>query len=195
MELDSALQIRDRESRRDSLNQFVSLVRDGQYRLSAHDTQALYHGLFEQDDQLCYVAIWNLLEHAPTNESVATTARKILSDVEALCRGQAITHLLKSEVDTQDQYLTAYSNDPDPEVQDAIARFLMPNDQRSAVRHWMNALDSPNITHDLAETIPYSLASAVDSSDLPILASKADAAGPGSLWDIVASLAHRRLNS
>lgn len=191
----------DRGRRRDRLSALIISVRKGEYRISPEEAEALYKAQLEEAkrpgefDGLMYRILWHLLQYSPPYETLKKVAGHLLANPKTLCRGCAIYYLLHHYPDLQEELLKKHQDDPDPEVQDEIARFFIPKDKKQAIEHWEKALGSNNLSHELAETIPQSIALYGDMEDCQRYEALDRRLGGRTIWGIIASLIRKRLES
>ncbi|NJD10277.1 MAG: hypothetical protein FIB01_07470 [Gemmatimonadetes bacterium] len=161
----------DGTRRRDRLSHVVIRERHGEYRLTPADSKALYEAMLAVGNQpvfdgLLFRVSWRLLAVAPAYPPLKKMAEFMIGQPEMLCRGDAFQHLLFAYPDERATLVAQYSDDPDPYVQDAIARHYAAGRPRDAIRHWERAAETTPLSHELSETLPVCLAEYGDESDL-----------------------------
>jgi hypothetical protein len=182
----------DEDSRLDRLSEMVYKARQAQFHPTEEDARVLQAALRKETDRLLFVCMWNLLEYAPAQDEAKELAGRVLAEPEALGRGHALVYLLQNYPEERDRLETEYNQDEDPQVQDALARFLALSRPRDALTHWIRVLESPNLTHELSETTPFFIASVAERSDLGRFEKMAREHGTRSLWGITAELIRQK---
>ncbi len=189
----------DRERRRDKLSALIVSVRKGDYKISLEEAEALYKAQLEEAkrpegfDGLMYRTIWSLIQYCPPYETLRKISGHQLANPRTICRGCAIHYLLNNYPDLQEELLKKHQDDPDPEVQDEIARFLLQKDKRQAIEHWEKALMSNNLSHELAETIPQCIAYFADMEDYKRYEELSQRFGGRTIWGIIAMLIKKKM--
>lgn len=188
-----------RERRRDKLSALIVAIRKGEYEISLDEAEALYRAQLEEArrpeefDSLMYRIIWRLLQYSPPWETLRKVSGNLLSNPRTICRGCAIYYLLKNYPESVEGLLIKHQDDPDPEVQDEIARYLITRDKRRAIEHWEKALESNSLPHELAETIPQSIAYFADGEDLKRYEELDRRFGGRTIWGMIAQLIRKRI--
>jgi hypothetical protein len=194
----------DRETRCDQLSRLIRAVRRGEHLISSAEATALYDAQVAEArreifDGQTYDRLWALLEHAPAYARLHTLAHFMLERPDMGWRGAAIRYLLRRYPAERDQLLRAFDSDPNLEVQDAIASVQVEDDPPAAIDRWERLLSGPGITHELAETVPWKIAYAYESSDVAAALTRYRdfdmRSGGRSVWGTVAAVLERRLES
>lgn len=189
----------NRERRRDKLSALYISVSGGDYKISPEEAEALFKAQLEEAkrsgefDGLTYRIIWKLLQYSPPWETLRKTANHLLANPRTICRGCAIFYILNNYPEVVEELLKKHQDDPDPEVQDEIARYLVNRDRRRAIIHWEKALCSDSLTHELAETIPQALAFFGDKDDLQKYEEWDRRLGGRTIWGIIALLIRKKM--
>ncbi len=191
----------NREKRRDMLSALLVAVRKGEYIISLEEAESLYRTQLEEAkrpgefDGLMYRIIWRLLQYSPPWETLRKVAGHLLKNPRTICRGSAIHYLLHSYPDLVEEILKLHQDDPDPEVQDEIARYLVTKDKKRAIEHWEKALGSKDLPHELAEAIPQSIAYFATEEDCERYEELDRRLGGRTIWGIIVFLIRKRSNS
>ncbi|MCX8117644.1 MAG: hypothetical protein N3G78_06930 [Desulfobacterota bacterium] len=196
-----ALSEPNRYLRRDKLSALIVAVRKGEYKLSLDEAKALYQAQLEEAkrpgefDGATYQSLWHLLKYSPPWETLKKVTGHLLANPRTICRGFALYYLLNNYPEMAEELLKKHQDDPDPEVQDEIARFLVKKDKRRAIEHWEKALGSDRLPHELAETIPQAIAYFSEKEDLQRYEEWDRRLGGRTIWGVIASLIKERLET
>src|SRR5690606_19381042 len=114
-----------------------------------------------------YDRLWALIPYCPPHPKLEELALIMLGNPSMGYRGEALTYLVEAYPEKHGGLLQKYDQDPSPRVQDAIARQEVLTNPAAAVRRWERIMNRSDLPHDLAETVPASIAYAVDVSELP----------------------------
>jgi hypothetical protein len=193
-ELELSLQEADPDARLDRLSRLVSGARSGGYQVSEADADQLLEALAAEEDDFLRVVLWELMEFAPPNPRLEALALGTLEDPAADSRGEALSYLLRSYPNVREGLLKRFDADPDPFVQDALARFVVSADPRRAWRHWLKVLESPEIPDVLGEVVPLGMASLSTAEDWKVLQNRAKHEGEDSIWRVTADLTKEHLS-
>jgi hypothetical protein len=193
-ELELTLQEADPDARLDGLSRLVSGARSGRYQVSEADADRLLDAFSTEGDDFLRLVLWELLEFATPNLRLQTLALRTLEDPAADNRGEALSYLLRSYPNVGAGLLERFDADPDPFVQDALARFVVSADPRRAWRHWLKVLESPEIPDVLQEVVPLGIASLSTAEDWQVFQDRAGHAGDDSIWRVTADLTKKQLS-
>jgi hypothetical protein len=161
----AATRVSDPEERLDRLSSLVWKVRSGDRVLTSADATALVSALSEEDDEFLRMILWELIEYAPADPELRALAEHTVANHDVDCRGEALSYLLRQYPSRADSLVQQYAEDQDPYVQDAIARFLEPEDTRGALRHWEKVLSMPEVPQELADQVPIRMVFASSGSE------------------------------
>lgn len=185
--------------RNDMLSAVIYAILAQDYFISGDEVDDVLDTLFSETQQSSEVdgtfirLCWRILEHAPTNDRLKRVATTVLEHPRSLCRREALRYLLGHYPDQQAVLLKRWENDPDPYVQDGLAKFLAQQAPVQALVHWKRILEQGVIPHDLAESTPSFIAHYATERDLPELDAKDQQLGGDSLWGLAAYQLRERL--
>jgi len=153
----------DRERRRQNLTVLIVEVRNRRRRLAQAEGTALFRAWREEAvrpgiDGLTYHKLWLLLEHSPAVEEFTPFAQRIMEDQSLSYRGSAASYLLHAYPEQRDAFIARYDQDPDPEVQNALAFAEAVTAPAAARSRWARILERGGISWDLADTVQLALA-------------------------------------
>jgi hypothetical protein len=196
-EVEAAIQEPSPERRGDLVGVLVVKARSASLKLNTGDAGAL--GKAQNDeakrpvfDSGVYTKLWTLIQYAPHDDLIRKVALLKVDDPQSMCRGQAARYLLRNYPAERPALLAKLDNDPDARVHDAIAVELAPSDPSVAKKHWEQALSCHPLPHDLADSVPASLAYAAEKSDLPRYEAMDNAGGGRTIWGTVVAFMRRR---
>ena len=196
------LAIPDRADRRDQLSDLIVRVRRGAHSLSLEEADALDREIDQESrrepfDVAMYDRIWDLLVYCPPRESIRNLCLYLLENLKMGYRGQAMRYLLRAYPEDAPALKEKYDKDPAHYVQDAIASAEVAANPGAAVKRWEGILCGRDLTQELAEVLPFSIAYALPEENLEKSLREYDAfdrrAGGGSVWGLVAGAIRQRL--